>query len=94
MGTNQISKLPDEINCLINLEKLSMSNNNLKVGHIWYLKVGHIWYLKVPDGTSRYLGTNQISKLPDEINCLTNLEKLSMSNNNLKVGLPHVTVVM
>lgn len=31
------------------------------------------------------LATNQLSKIPDDIQCLQSLEVLIMSNNNLKV---------
>lgn len=32
------------------------------------------------------LATNQLTKIPDDIQCLQSLEVLIMSNNNLKVG--------
>lgn len=32
------------------------------------------------------LGTNQLTKIPDDIQCLQSLEVLIMSNNNLRVS--------
>lgn len=76
-----LTKAPDYIFNLINLEGLNLSNNSL-TGAL-QAEVRHLQNLKVLD-----LSNNRFTGVPAEIGQLKNLEVLNLSNN-LLTGLPN-----
>lgn len=75
LGTNQIQMLPDDLQWLVNLEVLILSNNQLRrIPRV----IGHLKKLRVLD-----LEENRIEVLPSEIEHLRTLERLILQSNNL-----------
>lgn len=74
-GTNHLTKVPDDIGNLVNLEVLILSNNSLKK---LPPAIGELKKLRILD-----LDENKIEVLPYEIGELSSLSKLTVNNNKL-----------
>lgn len=96
--SNNNIKLISNINILINLTKLNLSNNSLislepnfepfnKLTKLKYLNISHtyIGYININISTLKYLNlsNSSVNKMPEYLNKLTKLKYLDISHNNL-----------
>ncbi len=95
---NQLTKISKEIDCLINLETLYLSNNQLtkvpkEIGNLTNLKIlslSNNRLIEIPKEIGNltnleilYLSYNYLTEIPKEIGNLANLERLNLSYNRL-----------
>ncbi|KAK9055268.1 hypothetical protein SSX86_026350 [Deinandra increscens subsp. villosa] len=81
---NRLRSLPDDLENLINLEVLNVSQNFQYLDHLPY-SIGLLISLVELD-----ISYNKITALPDSIGCLKRLQKLSVEGNPLVVPPPEV----
>ncbi len=81
LSNQNLSKVPDHVFNMTNLEELNISNN--KITGAIQSQINQLKNLKVLNA-----GNNQMTGVPAEVGQLSNLEVLDLSNNQL-TGLPN-----
>eukprot|EP00186_Timspurckia_oligopyrenoides_P000898 CAMPEP_0182447980 /NCGR_PEP_ID=MMETSP1172-20130603/22347_1 /TAXON_ID=708627 /ORGANISM="Timspurckia oligopyrenoides, Strain CCMP3278" /LENGTH=465 /DNA_ID=CAMNT_0024644655 /DNA_START=422 /DNA_END=1819 /DNA_ORIENTATION=+ len=98
LSRNQLTQLPSDIDCCINLQTLNLMNNKLKtlpesvsnLSHLQHLGLKSNQLVQLPEHIGNlsslialYITDNRLEQLPQSMNRLKNLRKLQASCNRL-----------